>query len=282
MSLDVSAYWDTSPIANNITVTNFQTTNIQLTSPVHGGDAVNVVASNVQAGTFDFSQTYKTTLNILTASNASGGATQTYVVLADTIDPAVNTTLQGDTITVRSGTQRTDAWGNTLTTNGSTSLLDFYDHGGSNAVNVTASQISSNLFMGAGSSQPTSGGGSMSFIPSGTRAGVEAQVFAAGGDLIQLNASGSGAASIFTDLASGLLDIEGFQFGRDSLDMILPSGTSTTSGYSVAGTNDSAWVSGTAGPTASLGVIFTGLSAASVVAHESSAVVGGVTHLYIH
>jgi hypothetical protein len=280
MSMDMSSYWDAG--ASIISVSNFQTTNIQLTAAMPGGGATNVIASNVQSGTFDLSHSYAANLDIATASVASGGMTQTYVVLAGHVSSDFyGEHLAGDSVTVSRGTQITNYAGNTLTTNGSTSLLDFYDNGGDNTINLTGSQISSNLFMGAGSSQSTSGGGSMNFLASGTRAGVEAQVYAAGGDLIQLNASGSGAAHIYTDLATGFQDIEGFQLGRDSLDMFLPRGSSTTSSYSVASLDDSTVVSGTAGPTTSNGVIFTGIAASTISAHESSATVGGVTYLNI-
>ena len=97
--------------------------------------------------------------------------------------------------------------------------LNFYDNGGGNIINLAASQISSNLYMGGDE------GGSMNFIsrvPYGSSAATyRAAAHTAGGDVVELNPIGTGNMNMYLSDVSGFLWIKGFDFGHDSIDMLL-------------------------------------------------------------
>jgi hypothetical protein len=248
-------------------ISGFQDTNLKIT-----GSGCMFQVENVQSGTFDFSSaTRGVVFQITTASDSTQGSTQTYAVIGE----AASTSIQ-----VVNGSTTQDYNGTALTDDGSTSLMDYYGEGGADMINLTSSRISSNLYLGAGTSQTTSAGGSMNFIPSGTQFGFEEETNSAGGDVIRLDMAGSGAAHIYTKLTAGFQDIESFEFGRDVVD-IATGGSSTTSSISVSSTNDSAWVHGTAGSAVTHGVVFNGVSATTIAAHESSVTIGGVSYLQI-
>ena len=271
MSMDVSNYWDGN--AAQISVSGFEFTNIRLTASMAIGTASVVTAANVGAGTFDLSQSYQANLTISTASYGAASATQTYAVLAGA---------HGDTVTVVNGTQTTDYAGTALFDNGAHSRLDFFDNGGGNTVNLTASQISSNLYLnGINGGLATHSAGALSFLASApTLAAAESGILAGGGDLIELNASGTGAASIFSSdvFSGGTQLVTGFQLGRDSIDMIISAGTYSVSTALMSGTTGAVIT----GQNPGQGIVLAGVSAASVTSHMSTATVGGVEHLYIH
>ena len=280
-AIDMSSYWDTG--ASVVSVSGFQVTNLQLTATMHGGASTQVTASNVQTGTFDLSGSYAASLTISTASASTQGGSQAYVVRADTISSSVNLGLQGDQVTLVNGTQATSYTGATMVDNGSTSLIDFFDNGGDNTINLSASLISSNLYLnGAMGGTSTSGGGSMSFLSSYTNtSAVQAAASAGGCDVSALGASGSGDIShIFTSDIGGVALVNNFVLGRDTLDMtVVGSGGAGYLASLSVGSGSATLVGGTS---SSNGVVLTGFTVAALTPHMTTAMVGGVEHLYVH
>jgi hypothetical protein len=246
-----------------VSVSNFQNTNLQSV-----GATPMVSALNVQSGTFDFSRSLGEILRIATASDATQGSTQTYAVLAGQ---------DGGYVQFINGTQATDFAGNALVTDGHTSLLDFYDNGGGNIINLTASNINSNIFLnGSAGGMATHGGGSLSFISTNGQSGFGAT---GGGDLINLNAHGSGAADIVTNDTSGGAWVNNFVLGRDTLDVTLTGGDFYSIGGPVVNGQQATVITG-ANDTS--GVVLAGVSPFDVSAHVSTSIIGGAEHLFIH
>jgi hypothetical protein len=278
---DYEASINTTTNAATITVDNFQDTNLQV---VGGGSMVG--AFNVQSGTFDFSkQTSDSFLDLRTASDATRGSTQTYAVLAGT---------SGDTFEVQNGTQTTDYAGTALNDTGSTSLVDFYDNGGGNTIDLTASQISSNLFLApVGLGALNNADGQIlngSFDPEASAASFATfTTVTAHGNLVSLNPTGTGVANIVTSDASSFSTVTGFELGRDMLDMALTSSGGTgyaAYGFTIGGTAAVAIVDTYSNTSSTLdgdsGVVLSGISALTVASHITTVMFSGVEHLYVH
>ena len=116
--------------------------------------------------------------------------------------------------------------GTSLITEGSTSLLDYFTAGGTadDDIGISTSNISANL---------TISGGNENFslmapngnIPSFGSWAESALEFGTG--LVQLNPTGTGDVAVTTTDASGVTIITGFEFGHDTLNMLL-AGTATS------------------------------------------------------
>jgi hypothetical protein len=166
--------------------------------------------------------------------------------------------------------------GTKLLTDGSTSLLDFYDNAGGNTI-VLEDAISSNLKLNGGAANLT-------FISATTAAGWDTATVAQGGDDVQLNPAGSGAAKISTLDAGGVTLIDNFVFGRDTLDMLLTGSggykvTDLFLGGNAALAQDNA--AAITDPTGQHGVVLTGMFVETAALHLSTAIEGGNAHLLL-
>lgn len=245
-----------------VNVSGFQITNLQIT-----GGIATVVANNVQAGTYDFSKSSSAlgnNLTIKTASDATQGSTQTYVI------ESANT---GMTVTVANGTQATDYNGTALTTNGSTSLMDFYGSNiGADRI-VLQNAISSNLYI------VNDGSYGLQFISSGAAA------WDGNSTWVDLSATGAGKAHISMAAPHCDVWVDNFQIGRDSLDMVMSSSAFEITSKNLPGTSGGSaanTLTMVSDPTGTYGVALSGMYSESLSGHVSTAVVGGVTHLYIN
>jgi hypothetical protein len=162
-----------------------------------------------------------------------------------------------------------------LLTDGSTSLLNFYDKLGGNTI-VLQDAISSNLFLNGGEA-------TLTFINSATVAGWGAATATQGGDFVQLDPTGSGGAKIADPDASGVTLIANVILGRDHLDIALLAGSGNRKvsdlflGGNAALAQDNAMA--ITDPTGERGVVVTGVFATTAAAHISTAIEGGQPHL---
>jgi hypothetical protein len=202
-------------------------------------------------------------LDIRTAAPVGTTGESTYAVMAG---------VHGDVVQVSSGVGdvTTNYAGTTLIMDGSTSLLDVYDNGGGNTTDLTNSKISSNLYLSDGKGSGLALG-FYSVPVYNSLTGVQ-------GDVVDLNAVGSGVAHVFTSDEGGDTFFNGFTLGHDILDMTLSASDFTISGSTDAYGNPETRI---VGASPSDGVILFGLSSADVSAHASTAMVSDAKHLYI-
>ncbi len=257
-----------APGIDAISVTNFQDTNIQIV-----GLGMMVGVYGAQRGDFDMSQATGDGGHILfvlqpaAPIGTTSESTFTYQASHDGDQLQIGPVATG-------GVATTVYDGTPLRSDGATSLLDFYDNDGGNTI-VLADSISSNLMLNGGKAN-------LAFINAATAAGWDTATVAQGGDDVQLNPTGSGAAKISTSDASGVTLIDNFVFGRDSLDMLLTgSGGYKISdlflgGNSVLAQDNAAVITD---PTGQYGVVLTGMFAETAALHLSSAIEGGNAHL---
>ena len=250
-----SAYWaevrdyelsigsgDNSSV-NTINVTNFQNVDIKYA----GTDGAMVSAFGVQRGTFDMSgaNTGGTTHSLVGIDTAktSGSTSQSTIVYRAS---ATGDTLKIGGIAAPSSLATTAYTGAALVTDGTGTLVDIYDNDGGNVFDLTASNAASNLYLHAnpgGNDQfHTSGGvtlgagygtgylapSSPTFISNDGGAAWMNAVQSAGGNVIDLSATGTGGSNINASSADGIEWINNFQVGRDSLTLDV-----STAGFSL-------------------------------------------------
>ena len=257
-----------APAISTIFITNFQDTNIQI---IGAGAMIGVYGA--QRGDFNMTQGADDGGHILFALEpaapvgTNSESTFTYQASHD------GDNLQVDLLGSR-GVATAAYNGAPLVTNGSTSLLDFYDNNGGNTI-VLNDSISSHLMMNGGEAD-------LAFITATTAAGWDTAVAATGGDDIQLNPTGTGVATITASDASGVTLIDNFVFGRDTLDMFL----NGSGGYKVTdlflGGNAALAADNAAvitDPTGERGVVLTGMFASTAELHISTTLESGVPHL---
>jgi hypothetical protein len=257
-------------------ISNFQDVNIKA-----AGDTEFLVFG-AQRGSFDFSGA-QGALSLSTAAPAGTTSESAFTVQGAQLDSSVNViaplAITGVTLATK------DYSGTPLITDGSTSLLDYITAGGSAAddINISVSNISANLAVSGGNENfnamapagnlPSFGSWSASALEYGT-------------GLVQLNPTGSGAVAVTASDASGVTIITGFQFGHDTLDMLLSTSPATpfandltlgTSGLSLAANHGISIMD----PTGSHGVILAGMFPESVFTHMSVVTEGGLSHLLI-
>ena len=258
-----------APGISTVLISNFEDTNVQII-----GAGAMVAAYQAQRGDFDMSQ----------ATGDSGHVLFYLAPVAPVGTTSVSTftykaSHDGDQLLIgpRNGQDAaTTVYGGTpLLTDGSTSLLDFYDNHGGNTI-VLQDAISSNLYLNGGEA-------TLTFINSATVAGWGAATAAQGGDFVQLNPTGGGAAKISDSDASGVTLIANFILGRDHLDIALlaGSGTYTVSDLFLGGNAALAQDNAVAitDPTGERGVVVTGMFATTAAAHISTTIEGGQPHL---
>ena len=159
-----------------------------------------------------------------TASNTTNGSTSTYVVRAG--EQGV-----GLTVGANAGVSQ-DAWGNALVTNGMGSLLDFFGSEGGNAVNLTASQISSTINL------DQSNWASISFTNGNPSVTGNA-------DNVTLSQSSTAGASTILADQDGVTTVANFLTGRDSIDLALSGSSFTTTDFTSNGASGTALLDAT-------------------------------------
>jgi hypothetical protein len=249
----------------NLAVSGFAVTNVRY----DGVGSVSVFGA--QSGTYDFSHaTGQVNFMLSPASLNNGFGTQDYVVEASASGGFTTIAYAGY------GISATHAYnGATLTLDGSTSKLDFYDTAGRNNVDLSEDKISANLYLKGNSASLTFMGGSV--------VGSDG-VLTAGGNEIKLS---QGAAHITASDASGLSWLNNFTVGLDSIDMTIAGNGDKYSIFNVRQSGGETSVAIT-DDTGSHGLVLAGgssgcvsLTVADLSGHISTGMVDGVEHLYI-
>lgn len=261
-----------------VQVFNFQDVNIKTA----GDSELDVFGA--QRGSFDFAGN-EGALGLSTAAPVGTTSESVFTVQGATLNSSVDVIAPLPSSDTGVTLATTDYSGTPLITDGSTSLLDYFTAGGSayDDVNVSGSDISANLaisggnenlnFMAPGGNLPSFGSWAESALEYGT-------------GLVQLNPAGTGTVAVTTTDASGVTIITGFQFGQDTLDMLLAGTPASYEANDVTLGNSDLSSAANHGisitdPTGSHGVIVAGMFPESVYTHISVVTEGGASHLLI-
>ena len=165
----------------------------------------------------------------------------------------------------------------------------YSDQGGGDTINLTTSQISSNINLSpigfASLSSMYAQTHAARPAATASAAAWSAYTIAAHGDVVSLNPTGTGVAHIATSDASGYSSISGFKLGRDFLDMALTAKSGAAYAlhdFTVGGVSAVAITDAGKAAAGNAGTVLIGQTSAGLASHLSTASVGGVTHLYIH